>query len=265
MTEAERTAALHEIVDAMIGRGPRANALSMMFTPLDVSAPNQHPNKTAFLAEKSAVLKAIDHCTGLWDALFADEKEDPKKSATIELIRASMDATGRQAATRRDVETSNQLVTKNALELSLYYHALVTSGELRNALAERLKELEDQEKEFWSDKHRPPNHHARFVALRLARLYARERGEMPTVGAARDGGHPSTDFTRALEAVFKVADIDASVRRPAAWAVGQLTEDDLKPEPRNQMGGLLGLGGLGGLPGGANADPRNVLSASRKG
>ena len=102
--------------------------------------------------------------------------------------------------------------------------------------------MKDQEELFWSTNHRPPNYYARTIALRLARYYARETQERPTVGTSGDGGHPSTAYTKALEEVFEELGIKATVRLPAKWAVNQITEDDLKPR---MLGGVLGLGTAG--------------------
>jgi hypothetical protein len=83
----------------------------------------------------------------------------------------------------------------------------------------------------------------RAIALRLARLYAREKGERPTFGTARDGGHPSTNYGRALERIFEPLGIKDGVRRPAEWALAQLTDDDLRPVSTIALlGGVFALG-----------------------
>ena len=128
------------------------------------------------------------------------------------------------------------MIRKNKADTGLWHNSLWALSDLLFELDERHKELRDQEKQFWTVSHRAPNYYARAIALRLARLYAMEKGKRPTFGTARDGGHPSTDFGRALEEVFAVLEVRASVKGAAKWAIEQLTDDDLK---RPQLGALL--------------------------
>ena len=118
----------------------------------------------------------------------------------------------------------------------------------------RLKELNEQEERFWNLSHRAPDYYAREIALRLARLFARETGQRPTVGTSGVDGKPSTGYARALSAAYDVLGITAAPRSPAEWAVAQVTDNDLSP-PRNALAGFLGYG----LPMGAPAR-RNVLA-----
>lgn len=85
---------------------------------------------------------------------------------------------------------------------------------------------------------RSPNYYARTIALRLARLYAKEMGHRPTLGISREGNFPSTDFGRALEEVFTILNITASFRNAARWAIEQLTDEDMRPQ-RNALAGLF--------------------------
>lgn len=108
----------------------------------------------------------------------------------------------------------------------------------QSGLAKRQMELADQEREFWSGASRPPNHYARTIGLRLARLYAQEKQEFPTVGVSGEGGHPSTAFTRALQEVFELLEIKSNVRNAASWAVAQLSDQDIG-RPTNAPRGLM--------------------------
>ncbi len=110
-----------------------------------------------------------------------------------------------------------------------------------NVYQERLNELKDQEIEFWSVSYRAPKSYARTIALRLARLYALHKRQKPPFGTARDGNHPSTDFGRALEEIFDILNIEATVRNPAEWAIDQLTEDEINPPVNRLLGGLFGF------------------------
>jgi hypothetical protein len=143
------------------------------------------------------------------------------------------------------------LVRKNAADAGFTFCLILLILDLVRDLKQRNQELENQEATFWNLSGRAPNHYARTIALRFARLIARKTGKMPTFGTSSDGGHPSTEFGRALEEVFEVLEIRASVRNAARWAISQLSEDDLKPEPMNALGSIFGLGG---------PPPRNALS-----
>lgn len=243
MTDTDRTSRLHFIVDAMLGR-KNPNALAGFADPFDVTPPNQHENKQEFLAEKNAVEAALGHIQGLIDAIVPDKNASEERRSAIIRVRESINEGARKKAVQKEFESVFDLITKNAMEHNLYFHTFIMTLESKFQLDQRLEELNDQEQEFWSVSHRAPNYHARFVALRLARLYSQTNGEKPTVGVARDGGHPSTEYTRALEQVFEVLDIKAHVRGPAKWAVEQLTDDDLKPPENYRMGGILGAAGL---------------------
>ena len=160
--------------------------------------------KVTFMTPRERVIAAIEHIDSLINCVLGNEESSPDAKSASSLIRSNVDRTGIQAAAKRDLEKPHDLIVKNALELGLYYHSIVLAMELRNALIERLKELKDQEELFWSANHRPPNHYARTIALRLARYYARETQERPTVGTSSDGGHPSTAYTKALEEVLNM-------------------------------------------------------------
>lgn len=132
----------------------------------------------------------------------------------------------------------HQEVTRtNARLVGLRDTSLWLLIDLREALTARQEELQDQETEFWKVSHRAPNYYARTIALRTARKYARRMGQFPTLGTSRDSGEPSTSFARGLQEIFRILEIEAAIRGPAEWAIGQLTEDDIN----HQQGLLTGL------------------------
>ena len=264
MSESDRANRLHDIVDTMLGRVGK-NFLARYSDPFDVTPPNQHESKQEFLAEKSAVEASLRHIEGLLAALVASDSDDQEKRAALIRVRENIDEGARKRAPQRNIESANGLITRNAMEKSIYYHALVMCIEMDIQLKERLSTLVEQEREFWSIAHRAPNYRARFLALRLARIFAQHHGKKPTVGTSRDGGHPSTAYTRALEEVFLELEIKADVRRAASWAVEQLTDDDMKPPASSLFGGLLGLGALGGSLTGTEPTIGELLSDREKG
>lgn len=101
--------------------------------------------------------------------------------------------------------------------------------------------LSEQEDLYWSLSHRAPDYYARSIALRLAKLYARETETRPTVGTSGETGDPSTGYLRALKETFEVLGIGTGVRSPAEWAVQQIGEEDLEPWRPFGLAGSMGL------------------------
>lgn len=262
MQDEKQTAALESIFDDLLGRN-RKNALAPPSPVIDVRSPTQHPSKSAFLLELNTVENSQKHVDGLLEELLgtSDQAEE------VEEMRISlgdvMDEHGFSNLFSVRVPESSKMVVEVARLAGLRVSFLRLLLEVRTALGSRRKELKDQEKEFWTVSRRPPNYYARTIALRTARLYAREKGERPKYGTQRDSGEPSTSFARGLKRIFEVLEIDAGIRGPAEWAIGQLTDEDLKPPQNALMGELLGLGpsdpsfgGIGALP----TDQVNALS-----
>ncbi|MEM6624762.1 MAG: hypothetical protein AAF674_21295 [Pseudomonadota bacterium] len=236
---------LHDIVDEMLTPfGKKSERWNTLLTevspPFDVSKPNQHDSKRAFRREELAVRQAAEQAKALLD-LFAPPDTDAVPKALSGELLPRLDEKIRERVHRIGLDTPTALVRKNAAAVGPTHVAAFMCFDLWVALEGRLRELEEQEERFWNVSHRPPDHHAREIALRLARLFARETGQHPTLGTSPVDGSPSTSFSRALARVFEVLEITANHRGPAEWAVAQLTEEDIEP-PKNTIGGLLGLG-----------------------
>jgi len=233
---------IRDIVDELIGprnalRSP--TILGGLFGGLDVSRPNIHDNKKEFLREKNAVASIVDHLSGILDEALS-AKDDTEHHEMRDRLRAAIDDGATRSMRSRPIETASDLALLNIGQAGFFYSSLFVIIEMKSVYRERLTELNDQEKQFWTTPNRPPNHYARTIALRLARLYAREKGQQPTFGIARDGGHPSTDFGRALEEIYLVLGIKARVRNAAQWAIKQLTDEDLNPSQNGLLGEFLG-------------------------
>lgn len=227
MHEEELKARLNAVVNELCGRSSH-NALAALVFPFDIDQPNEHNSKKEFLLEQKAVKKALKSSRVLIDLFHVRNAEEDVKTM-VQRLRNNLDVRARKSV-RPEIETPDHLVTRNMLDVGFSRMAHIANIYLWLGLSQRERELDDQEKEFWSVSHRPPNYYARTIALRMARLYAHEKGERPTYGTARDGGHPSTRFGRAVEQVFQILDIEADVRTPIEWAIDQLTEDDLNSE-----------------------------------
>lgn len=240
MDEDALKATLDRIVDTMVSGKAQPRTFPRYGLPIDVTKPNFHDNKGAFLAEKGAVQSACDHADGLFEFIASAFAEDDNEVREIgRRVLRYVDAAARKSLSGQRPDTIAKFVVKGMVEVGLSVHLAIAMIEYRSALRQRLQELADQEAEFWSGASRPPNHYARTIALRLARFYARETGAFPTVGVSADGGHPSTSYTSALEATFEVLKIKANVRNAATWAVRQLTDEDTMPGT-NALSGLLG-------------------------
>jgi hypothetical protein len=237
MDERQLIGPLNEIVDGMLG-APRPTGMIPRL-PFDIEAPNQHPSKKEFLQEQAVAQTCHDHLSAIVRALVPDEITPEVDDARKRLI-VSLDKQERTSNDRNKPRNVTDLIMQNVADAGILPNSFAVIVLLQEALAARLRALKEQESAFWSYKHRPPNPYARAIALRVAKLYAAHKREKPTVGTARDGGHPSTAYTRALEEIYSLLEIKAKVRGPAKWAVEQLTDEDFMPPS------LVGhLGGLG--------------------
>lgn len=234
---------LNAIVNKLLGHEPK-NRLATIFDdvtpPFDISRPNIHDSKKEFKKELKAVQTVVDSVYNILRELSPKNDSDPLQKDMTDRLSIAINQTAYRSR-RLSIETARELIMRNAVDTGFYFSSLFVLIEMSQCYDMRLRELKDQEKQFWSVPHRPPNYYARTIALRLARLYAKELRKAPTFGTARDGKHPSTDFGRALEQVFTVLGIKASATKAAEWAVGQLTEEDIHPPAQSLLGGLLGL------------------------
>jgi hypothetical protein len=206
---------------------PKATILTGSGPPFDISRPNSHDSKADFLAERDVVEESLAQAESPALHLVAghDVTEINHDAAKAVVDRLNSGVRVQQALKR--IERPEDLIVKNAAEVGISYVTILLMINLTGVLRTRKQELANEEAVFWRRPNRAPNYYARTIALRFARLIARETGKRPTLGTSRDGGHPSTDFGRALEEIFFVLDIKAHFRSPAKWAIAQLTEADL--------------------------------------
>lgn len=231
---------LRKLMGERLGWAPASNVLAPFVPPFDITRPNIHDSKKDFSYEK----ETVQEVAGLLDAAFNKlitnaEERTPEFEDMSFRIQAAVEASAKQMVGSITPRTARDIAIKNVADSGFYTTSLLTIAYLGNCLKKRLSELEQQEEEFWSVSHRPPNYYARIIALRFARFYAGETGRKPTFGTSSEGSHPSTDFGRLLEEVFSILDIDANVRRAAEWAIPQIT--DMDTQSPYAMGGLLGM------------------------
>lgn len=207
--------------------------------PFDISQPNFHLSKAEFSAELQAVEKALEDAESLVSFLAAPYREEDELKAVATPVCNAINDHAWKAARAVRPKSPGELIQKNAREMDLSLSTAVLLIDVHNGLISRLEQLRDQERTYWDVKGRAPNHYARAIALRFARLVAKHTGKRPTVGVSRDGNFPSTDFGRALEEIFELLNINAVFRRHAQWAVAELTDDDCRVEHANALRGLM--------------------------
>jgi hypothetical protein len=260
MSEKSQEELLDEILDRFLGP-QKFNALAPRglggIPPrLDVSKPNIHDSKKEFLREKNAVANVIELLNGVLSQVLG-KKDDVEHKEMIGRLQASIDQGATRSMRSLDVSSASDLAIRNVMQTGFYYGSLFVILEMIGVYKERLRELDDQERQFWTVSNRPPNYYARTIALRLARLFAKEKRQKPTFGISREGNYPSTVFGRALEQVFCVLKIKASVRNAAEWAIDQLQEDDWNP----RQNALAGLGSILGAPDPKpSKDPKDAIA-----
>lgn len=246
MQDQKQSDQIDEIIEELLG--PRkmrglTDILNSTLPRLDTSRPNIHESKKEFLSERDAVASIIENLTAAVQQV-AHRDGDIEHQKMIDRLHHSVNVGAVQSPRYREMKTARDLAIRNIIDTGFYYNSLYIIVEMINVYDERFKELQDQEIEFWSLSHRAPNYYARTIALRFARLYAKELNKRPTFGIARDGNHPSTDFGRALEQIFQVLGIVGSVRNAADWALEQLTEDDFQTRQSSTPSGLFAGAGL---------------------
>lgn len=236
---AELAERLHEVVDRMLEpfgkRSQRSsnNALNPRPMPFDVSKANFHDSKAEFQAELARIQKSIDAIEVLWSQM-APRSDDDAENKRMVALRSVLSEAMRLKARFRALDSPIDLIRKNASDVDGTISTLLISLDFLEVLKSRMDQLEEQKELYWNLRHRAPDYYARSIALRLAKLYARETRSRPTLGTSGETGEPSTGYLRALSDTFNVLDISTGVRSPAEWAVQQINEEDL--EPRNALG-----------------------------
>ena len=219
--------------------------------PFDISKPNFHDNKSDFLHEKETIQKIVDHLVQVIE-LSLDLPEETKfeKRQLSARLEKMIDASAIELAPTLKISMASDLARKNVMETRCFVAFVRIAVFHVGTYRRRLEELEYQEQQYWDVRGRPPNYYARTISLRFARFFARKTGKMPTFGTSSEGSHPSTEYGRILEEIFRILGIEGGIRGPAKWAISQITDDDLKPTtepPEVIRGGGLSQYLTGGL------------------
>ena len=210
---------------------------------LDTSNPTLHDSKPEFLDELAFVKRSAEELFALYQGLV--EQGEPSVDKVSGLHVEFLMQAYRESRTGPPLKTALDLAMDNARRVDYWGFTKVFVFDLYLNFSRRLLALEEQKALFWSTQGRPPDHYARTMALRLGKLFTQEKAQLPTIGTASDGDHPSTPFGRHLQELFGILGISTGFRLPGEWAVEQLTEDDLPlPHPKGllQPGILPNLG-----------------------
>ena len=213
-------------------------ALLAKSPPFDLEQPNIHDSKAEFLLERDHVEKSAMQAITLGRMLGKADGDSAEREAMIERVNGFVNESARAEMEGEFPETVILMLRKNAANFDLIWTVRWLLLDLYTQLKQRKRELDQQEKEFWSGAHRAPHHYARTIALRFAQKLAAQTGKKPTFGVAREGNHPSTDFRRALQEIFEVLEITADFRRAGKWAIDQLSDEDLQ-QPANALAQYL--------------------------
>ena len=210
---------------------------------LDTTRPNLHENKHDFQEEFDFVLKSSDDLFSLYHGLISYDEVEKFSPYGISFNFFSQALDRRKS--ERHPKTALDLILDNIRNVDYLAAMKRVIFDLYLSFSNRKSELEEQQKLFWSTQGRPPDHYARAIALRLAKLYGRQKYTKPTIGTSSDGDHPSTEFGRFLQELFEILEIETGFRLPAEWAIDQLTDEDVGMQNSLGLFDLLAQPNLG--------------------
>jgi hypothetical protein len=219
---------LNSRLEELFGAQP-TTALTRNSPAFDISKRNIHDTKSEFMKEYQTTSSIIKHLRGILDQLIEPKfTDDAKHSAMTKRLEKTVDEIASRTTARSLPRGADELLQLNMAQSGFYANSLNTIKAMLNNYHEHLEVLEAQKSEFWSAANRSRNHYTYDIACRFAHYYYDKKGEMPTFGISSQGAHPSTDFGRALEDVFKILGINSHIRGPAEAAIGELKGFDPK-------------------------------------
>ncbi len=184
----------------------------IMLERLVVDAEVLHESKAHFKRDKNSIDQIFENCLSLY-----------------------LNLRGMSAPQKKRLTSHSQKMALQSEELSVEKIAGVEGicdsliGLLNffsTAFIEERNRLEDQKARYWSRQGRSPNWRARLLAKWVAGVYVQYLKKKPTYGTDRN--YPSTPYARALQEIFEIYQIDMDIRKPAEWAISQITEEDVE-------------------------------------
>lgn len=211
---------LFDVVAEMLRRDIREdkNLCYSETCPFDIQPANFHANKSEFTSERRFLEKWLEDIES-WISVLQQPSYARPEDQDMHLLVDYLNGWARSNSKLSAPSTAIELAANNLLRVGMVAGLVSVLNEVMPIIEQRLELLEKQETDYWSVSHRPPNYHARIIALRLARLYADEVRTCPTIGVSGDTGGPSTAYGRALERCFEVLNIHADFRSAGEWAV----------------------------------------------
>jgi len=145
---------LNAIVDRLLDRDSSqrpATILGMCSEPFDSSRPNIHDSKKEFIREMTTVETVTNHLRGLLDQLVGkSDKLDAQHKQMIDRLSLAIESGAKQKLRNHQVDTASDLALKNVVDTGFYYNSLLLLIDMLTVYQQRLTELMDQEKQFWS-------------------------------------------------------------------------------------------------------------------
>ncbi|SLN61271.1 hypothetical protein PEL8287_03313 [Roseovarius litorisediminis] len=205
---------------------PNSNQMILGRAYLDLRRLNLHDSKGEFQDELKLVAKSGNDLFNLYKSMLAqgDVSVANARRMPLEFMLKAVER-NKAAGTPKD---ALNLAMQNARGVDYWRFSMLFVFDLYLSFSARLIELEEQKTLFWSSQGRPPDHYARTMALRFAKLFAKQLKRAPTVGTSSDGDHPSTEYGRGLQELFEILEIDTGFRLPGEWAVAQIKYGDVQ-------------------------------------
>lgn len=204
MTDQSTTEELRELAKLHLGWKPEEDLLDFGEPPFDVTKPNIHDSKKDFLLERDTVREIIKHLEAVFRLLYKPEDDEtPEHHEMVDRLSFAIETKAKENRSGGRSRTAVDIALKNVVDAGFHHTSILVLLDMLSAYRQRLFELNEQEKEFWTVSNRPPNYYARTIALRFARFYARQTRTRPTYGASSDGAHPSTQYGRLLVKFFR--------------------------------------------------------------
>lgn len=230
--EIAQRARINDVLETMIGQPlhpPHTNALSAYNPPIPDFVNLPAPPSYKDLREIISYLELID------------------KNLEDNMIKLSgfnkyPDEIEKCNAISRNLSDARLNEMSLVVLMGAHCSAVYSTAVLRFGVSNRLTELRElQRAHYPTGKGRKKNARAYLVAEKLARFYANRCKEKPSYGTG-DGRIPSTSYTRALERIYEILGIQATLRGPAESAIAGLTDADLNPTLSrfNALAGVFG-------------------------
>lgn len=184
---------------------------------LDIRRPTLHDTKGEFRAEFEAVERSTNDLLSLYGFMLkqGDASIESSRGIPVAFMFGALERNKKDGRPNDALD----LVMQNARSVDYWRFSRNYVFDLYLSFSARLAELKEQGDAYWSAPGRPPDHFARVMALRLAKLYAKQFNRMPTIGTASDGDHPSTEYGRFLQELFEALEIGTGFRLPGEWAI----------------------------------------------